>query len=181
MLTGDVRVVAQPSGLSDSDEDALQAVNTSSTTFVVWSSHDWFVYSLGGLLLSTAQLTSVHADILAIDVYDNDDDLGGQTLRIVWKTDEHGVAVSDCHTLRLKQTSQRDRRHLRLQSNVIALSRQRQLVYMMMMMMMIVVVRQLVYSCDENNDIVCYTRSADDIRSNWKLREGSDWRRLETV
>ena len=138
ILTGDVRVVAQPSGLSDSDEDALLAVNTSSRTFVVWTARTWFVYSLGGLLLSTAQMTSVHAYILKIDVIDDDDELAGQRLCVVWKTQEHDIVVADCHTLRLKL--KHISHDLCLQSNVIALSRQRQLVYMMMMMMMMMVV-----------------------------------------
>jgi len=128
ILTGDLRVVAQPSGLSDSDEDALLAVNTSSRTFVVWTARTWFVYSLSGLLLSTAQLTSVQAaDILTIDVYDDDDELGGQRLCIVWKTQEQGIVVADSQTLtqKLKHISH----DLCLQSNVIALSRRRQLVY----------------------------------------------------
>ena len=138
MLTGDVRVVAEPSGLSDSDEDSLLAVNASRTAFVVWSTHTWFVYSLGGLLLSTAQLTSVDADILTIDVYDDDDDNHGHRLCVVWKTEDEGVAVADSHTLRLMQASHRH--YLYLQSSVIALSRHRQLVYMMIMMMMMMVV-----------------------------------------
>jgi len=149
ILTGDVRVVAQPSGLSDSDEDALLAVNTSSRTFVVWTARTWFVYSLGGLLLSTAQLTSVHGYILTIDVCDDDGELGGHRLCVVWKTQGHDIVVADSHTLRLrlKHVSH----DLCLQSNVIALSRQRQLVYMMMlmvimMMMMMMMIVVLVIS-----------------------------------
>ena len=142
MLTGDVRVVAEPSGLSDSDEDSLLAVNASRTAFVVWSTHTWFVYSLGGLLLSTAQLTSVDADILTIDVYDDDDDDDdhGHRLCVVWKTEDEGVAVADSHTLRLRLMQASHRHYLYLQSSVIALSRHRQLVYMMIMMMMMMVV-----------------------------------------
>lgn len=33
------------------------------------------------------------------------------------------------------------------------------------------VVRQLVYSCDENNDVICYAGS-DDVRSDWTRRHG---------
>lgn len=43
ILTGDVQVVAQPSGLSDSDEDSLLAVIAGSRAFVVWSTHNWFI------------------------------------------------------------------------------------------------------------------------------------------
>ena len=133
ILTGDVQLSAQPSGLTDSDDDALLAVNASSSSFVVWSSHSWFVYSLGGLLLSTARLTSVQAVVLTIDVHDDDDEFGGHRLRIVWKTEERGIVVAESNTLRLKlrrsQCSHVVRHHLYLQSNVIALSHQRQLVY----------------------------------------------------
>jgi len=135
ILTGNVQVVAQPSGLSDSDEDALLAVNASNTSFVVWSAQRWFVYTLGGLLLSSAQPTSDRAVILAIDVYGDDDDLNEHRLCVVWKNGEHGIAVADSDTLRLRleqrwsRSSHTAGHYLALQSNVIALSRHRQLVY----------------------------------------------------
>ena len=140
ILTAEVQVVAQPSGLSDSDEDALLGVNASSTALVVWSAHNWFVYNLGGLLLSTAQMTSVNAHILAIDVHVDEDDFGGHRLRITWKTAEHGIVVADSNTLRLRLRPSQCSHDVRLQSNVIALSRHRQLVYMMMMMVVVVMV-----------------------------------------
>jgi len=134
ILTGNVQVVAQPSGLSDSDQDALVAINTNSSgKFVVWSTSRWFVYTLGGLLLSTAQLSDVQADILMIDIYDDDDDddCGGQRLRITWKSQEHRMVVADSHTLRVRHKHHHyhhQQQHLCLESNVVALSRRRQLV-----------------------------------------------------
>lgn len=154
ILTGDLQVVAQPSGLSDSDEDALLAVSASNRAFVAWSAHSWFVYSLTGLLLSTAQMNSVRAEILSIDIDDDDEDFGRHRLCIVWKTDEQGVSVAESQTLR--QGSERDGHHLCLQSTVIALSRQ----------------RQLVYSSDENNDVICHSRADESATSTWRRREG---------
>jgi len=184
ILTGDLQVVAQPTGLSDlylhpffgvddcaalrrglsdSDEDALQAINATNTAFVVWSSHRWFVYSLAGHLLSTTQMTSEpHTDILAIGVLDDDhsDAVGGHRLSIVWKGKDDCISVAEYyHTLRLKQTGNQSTRHmLRLQSNVIALSLSRR--------------QQIVYSCDANNDVMCYTRDADNTASPWSRRDG---------
>lgn len=128
ILTSDVQVVAQPTGLGDCDQDALVALSASSRALVVWTTHCWFVYSLAGLLLSAAQMTSVHAEILAIDICDDDDDVAGPRLCVVYKAGEEGICVTEAHTLRLR-SRQRDRHELCLQSNVIARSRQRQLVY----------------------------------------------------
>jgi len=58
ILTGELQVVAQPSGLSESDDDSLLALSACTTSLVVWSAHSWFVYSLTGLLLSTAHFNT---------------------------------------------------------------------------------------------------------------------------
>ena len=155
ILTGELQVVAQPSGLSDSDEDALLAVSASSTSFVVWSARSWFVYSLSGLLLSSAHMNTVHAEILSMDVYDDDDDFGGQRLCVVWKSEQQAVCIGESHTLR-RPLSQRDRHELCLQSSVVARSRQ----------------RQLVYSTDRHGDIICYTGADENATSRWRRRQG---------
>jgi len=114
------------------------------------------VYSLTGLLLSTAHFTTdLHAHILLIDIDDDDDECGAHRLSVVWRTDEQqGVSVAESHTLTLRQN---DGHQLCLQSNVVAVSRQ----------------RQLVYSCDDHQDVVCYSRcSADDVTAGWRRRQG---------
>jgi len=158
ILTGDVRVVAQPPGLSESDEDALLGVSATDKAFVAWSSHSWFVYSLDGLLLSTSQLTNVDAVILSIDLL-NVDDSDGQRLCIVWKTGLQGIGVTDDYTQQTRRDDMR-RRQLYVQSSVIAVSSQ----------------RQRAYSCDDNNDVICYDSSTSGWtrRDHWTLNNRPD-------